>query len=111
MSMEVPQVKLAGAERLTLIVLAIVGAIIAVMGAGAAPDRLWASALLVGYCIVGVGLAGLCFVAIHYTAGSTWSVAVRRVAEALAGTLVLGIALLAIVYGFNRKAWMIHPVK
>ena len=101
-------VKLAGVERITVIVLAAIGAIIALAGAAAAPDRLWASVLLVGYYILGVGLAGLCFVAIHYTAGATWSVAVRRVAEALAGTLLLGIVLLGIFF-FARPqlyAWM-----
>ena len=66
-------VKLAGVERVTMIALAIAGAITAVVGGAMAPERLWASGLLVGYYIVGVGLAGLCFVAIHYTAGATWS--------------------------------------
>ena len=90
MNIEVPQIRLAGAERLALIALAVVGAITAGVGIGFAPDRLWASVLLVSYYIVGVGLAGLCFVAIHYTTGASWSVAIRRVAEALAGTLLLG---------------------
>ena len=48
---------------------------------------MWASWLLVAYYALGLGLAGLCFVAIHYTTGATWSVAIRRVPEALAGTL------------------------
>ena len=98
MNIEVPQIKLAGAERLALIALAVIGAITAAVGKRFAPDRLWASVLLVGYYIVGVGLAGLCFVAIHYTTGASWSVAIRRVAEALAGTLLLGLVLLAIVF-------------
>jgi len=97
MSIEVPRVTLSGIERLTLIALAIVGAVTAVVGVSAAPERLWASWLLVSYGIVGVGLAGLCFVAIHYTTGASWSVAVRRVAEALAATLLLGLVLLAVV--------------
>jgi len=33
---------------------------------------------------LGLGLSALCFVAIQYTTGASWSVAVRRVAEALA---------------------------
>lgn len=98
MNVEVPRIKLAGVERLTLIALAIVGAITAVVGAAAAPDRLWASWLLVSYYIIGIALAGLCFVAIHYTTGASWSVAVRRVAEALAATLLFAIVLLAIVF-------------
>ena len=108
MSIEVPRVTLTGVERLTLIALAIVGAVTAVAGATAAPDRLWASLLLVSYYAVGIGLAGLCFVAIHYTTGASWSVAVRRVAEALSGTLLLGIVLLAIVFGASPQLypWM-----
>ena len=98
MNIEVPQIRLAGAERLALIALAVVGAITAGVGIGFAPDRLWASVLLVSYYIVGVGLAGLCFVAIHYTTGASWSVAIRRVAEALAAMLLLGLVLLAIVF-------------
>jgi hypothetical protein len=63
---------------------------------------MWASWLLVAYYSLGLGLAGLCFVAIHYTTGSTWSVAIRRVPEALAGTLPFAIALLAVLF-------IVHP--
>ena len=98
MNIEVSQIRLAGAERLALIALAVVGAITAGVGIGFAPDRLWASVLLVSYYIIGIGLAGLCFVAIHYTTGASWSVAIRRVAEALAGMLLLGLVLIAIVF-------------
>jgi len=98
MNIEVPRIKFAGAERLMVIALTIVGAITAVVGAASSPERLWASWLLVSYYTLGVGLAGLCFVAIHYTTGASWSVAVRRVAESLAATLLLGIVLLAVVF-------------
>ena len=54
------------------------------------------------YYSLGLGLAGLCFVAIHYATGSTWSVAIRRVPEALAGTLPFSLALLAILF-------IVHP--
>ena len=57
---------------------------------------------MVAYYSLGLGLAGLCFVAIHYTTGSTWSVAIRRVPEALAGTLPFSLALLAILF-------IVHP--
>jgi hypothetical protein len=108
MNAELPRVKLAGIERLTLIGLTVAGAIAAIVGAPAAPDRLWASWLLVSYYIIGVGLAGLCFVAIHYTTGASWSVAVRRVAEALAATLLLGLVLLAILFAARPQLypWM-----
>jgi len=53
-------------------------------------DLLWASLLLVSYYGVGLGLAGLCFLAIHYTTGATWSSALRRVAETLWSERILG---------------------
>ena len=74
-------------ERLTLGGLAAFGSAIAILGAVTAPDRTWASLLLVSYIALGLGLAGLCFVAIHYASGASWSVALRRVGEAMAGTL------------------------
>jgi len=95
-------VELAGSARTALMALAAIGIITAVAGAFMAPQRMWASWLLVAYYALGLGLAGLCFVAIHYTTGSTWSVAIRRVPEALAGTLPFAIALLAILF-------IVHP--
>jgi hypothetical protein len=60
-------------------------------------NLLWAGVLLVSYYFVGLGLAGLCFLAIHYTTGAKWSVAVRPAAEALASTLPIALALLGVV--------------
>ena len=98
MAIEVPpRVELAKVEGRTLLGLAAVGGLTAALGAAMAPDRMWASWLLVDYIAIGLGLAGLCFVAIHYTTGAGWSVAVRRVGEALAGTLPFSLALLAVV--------------
>ena len=95
-------VELSATTRTALMALAAIGVITAAAGAFMAPERMWASWLLVAYYALGLGLAGLCFVAIHYTTGSTWSVAIRRVPEALAGTLPFAIALLAILF-------IVHP--
>src|SRR3989337_2179346 len=95
-------VELPAAWRTTFMALAVVGLIAAVAGAFMAPTRMWASWLMVAYYTLGLGLAGLCFVAIHYATGSTWSVAIRRVPEALAGTLPFSIAMLAILF-------IVHP--
>ena len=89
--------ELDGSTRTALLAMAAVGAIAALAGAFMAPTRMWASWLMVAYYAVGLGLAGLCFVAIHYTTGSTWSVAFRRVPEALAGTLPVSLAMRAVV--------------
>jgi hypothetical protein len=98
MSGDRTRVELAPPTQQTLIGLAVIGAIIAAAGAVMAPDRMWASWLLVAYYGLGLGLAGLCFVAIHYTAGASWSAAIRRVPEALAGTLPCAAILLAVVF-------------
>jgi hypothetical protein len=105
------RVKLSGFERLLLVALAVIGGIAAAAGTTIEADRVSASVLLVGYYILGVGLAGLCFVAIHYTTGAAWSVAVRRVAEALSATMLLGLVLLAIVFVARPQLypWMMNP--
>jgi hypothetical protein len=91
-------VELGSTARTTLIVFAAIGAITAVAGAVMSPERMWASWLLVAFCMLGFGLGGLCFVAMEYTTGAHWSVAIRRVPEAMAGTLPLSAALLAILF-------------
>src|SRR3954468_268672 len=95
-------VELGPTTRTVLMALTVIGLIAAIAGAFLAPQRMWASWLLAAYCMLGFGLAGLCFVAIHYTSGSTWSVAIRRVPEAMAGTLPLAIGLLAVLF-------IVHP--
>jgi len=93
-----PPVAISATTRTTLMALTAIGVIGAVAGAFMAPTRMWASWLFVAYYLLGLSLAGLVFVAIHYTTGSTWSVAIRRVPEALAGTLPLAIAMLAVLF-------------
>jgi hypothetical protein len=94
----IPRVELAPRTRDALIALAVMGAVVAGAGAAMAPERMWASWLLVAYYALGLGLAGLCFVAILYTSGATWSTEIRRVPEALAGTLPIAAVLLAVVF-------------
>jgi hypothetical protein len=93
-----PAVELGRIGRAGFMVLAAIGGITAAAGAFLAPGRMWAGWLLVAYYLLGIGLAGLCFIAIHYVSGATWSIAIRRVAEGLAGTLALPIAMLAILF-------------
>jgi hypothetical protein len=85
--------------------LAAIGAAAAAIGAVLQPDRAWASVLLVSQYAIGLGLAGLCFVAIHYTAGASWSVAIRRVPEAMAGTLPFSLLLLALVFAARPQLY------
>ena len=53
-------------------------------GAIFTPDRTWANLLVATYYLLGMGLAGLVFVALEYVTGASWSIAFRRVPEAMA---------------------------
>ncbi len=64
--------------------LAAAGAISLAAAAFFTPARAWANLLLASYYILGLGLAGLLFVAFHYVTGAAWSTAFRRVPEAMA---------------------------
>ena len=78
-------------------ILAVLGA--ATLGAGllVAPERAWMNLLLAAFYLVGLGLAGVLFIAIQYVTGAGWCVAFRRVPEAMAGTLPAAALLVAAV--------------
>jgi hypothetical protein len=65
---------------------------VAALGAGiaAGADRAWGAWLLASLAVLTLGLFGLLFVAIQYAAGATWSVAIRRAPEAMAGAIAAG---------------------
>jgi hypothetical protein len=60
-----------------------IGAATFLIGLVADPQRTWANLLLVSYYLVGLGLAGVAFVALQYVTAAGWCVAFRRVPEAL----------------------------
>ncbi len=69
------------------------------VGAIFAPDRTWANLLVATYYLLGMGLAGLVFVAFEYVTGASWSIAFRRVPEAMASTLtVASVAFLLVLF-------------
>jgi len=67
--------------------MAVVGGISLLAGALLAPQRTWANLLLASYYLLALGLSGTVFVALQFVAGSSWSVAFRRVPEALSSLL------------------------
>jgi hypothetical protein len=74
-----------------------------------APDRAWSSLLIATYFALTLALGGLVLMAFEYITGAGWSVAFRRIPEALAATLPLfGIALLAIV-ALRSDIYTWHP--
>src|SRR3990170_1951737 len=77
----------------------VVGAIALAGSALVSPQRFWANLLLASYLMLGLGLAGIFFVALQYMTSASWSVAFRRVPEALASALPVGaVGLLAIFF-------------
>jgi hypothetical protein len=73
------------------------------------PERIWANLLLAGLFILGLGLGGLYFVAIHYAAGAGWATAFRRIPEAMMGLIPVGSVLVALAVfggGHTLYPWM-----
>ena len=67
--------------------MALAGGMSLLAGAFLAPQRTWANLLLASYYLLALALAGTVFVALQYVTGSSWSVAFRRVPEALSSLL------------------------
>lgn len=78
-----------GVGRLAGIVAA-AAAVVLVGGIVAGQPRAWAGWLLASFGLTTAGLAGIVFVATQYAAGASWSVAFRRLPEALAAVLPVG---------------------
>jgi hypothetical protein len=79
-------------------VLAVLGGAALAVGLLQAPERAWLNLLLVSYYMLSLGLGGLVFVAIQYVAGAGWSVALRRVPEAMAAVIPVAALGLAAVF-------------
>ena len=80
---------------------------VAAVGAGFfwQPSLTWAGLLMAGYLLTGFGLAGIVFVAIQYACGAGWSIAFRRVPEAMSMMLPAGAVVLAIVFLLHPSAY------
>jgi len=61
-----------------------------VAGLWFAPERAWRDVFMGAFFITCLGLAGLIFIAIQYASGAVWSIALRRVAEAMMAALPAG---------------------
>ncbi len=87
--------------------LAVVGALTLATGLWLSPDRTWMNLLLVSYYLIGLALAGTVFVAFQYVTGANWSIALRRVPEAMATLLPLSaIGILAVlIFRPSLYAW------
>ena len=78
-------------------ILTALGALTVLLGFFLAPQRIWPDLLLASYALLGLGLAGVFFVALQYVSGASWSVALRRIPEAMTAALPAGAVGLAVV--------------
>ncbi len=81
--------------------LAVLGFLSLAFGALIDSQRGWASLLFCGLSLLGLGLAGAYFIAIHDAADAGWATAFRRIPEAMMGLIPVGslITLVAITVG------------
>ena len=81
------------------------GALTLVAGIFLAPERIWPNFLLVTYYLLGVGLAGLLFVALLYVTNGAWGVALRRVPEAMTVAIPFAAIGLGILFLFRPSLY------
>jgi hypothetical protein len=78
-----------------------VGAISAIYGVVAVPERAWPNLLVNGFYITSAGVSAMFFLATQRATGARWSASLRRVPEAFLPILPLGAALLLVLF-FGR---------
>ncbi|AUX23729.1 hypothetical protein SOCEGT47_042590 [Sorangium cellulosum] len=91
--------------------LALLGAILLVVGALADPTRFFYAYLAAHAFAVSTAVGALIFLMICHAMGATWPVAVRRLLEGIIGTLpVLALLFIPLVFGLDRLygEWL-HP--
>ena len=97
-------------DRRLMTRLAVVAAIVLVVGAVFMPERTWSNLLIVGFYLTTVALGGTLFIALNNITGASWHVAFRRIPEALSTLLVpCGLGLLAVlVCRSQHYSWHHH---
>ncbi|TAK66187.1 MAG: hypothetical protein EPO24_01770 [Bacteroidetes bacterium] len=76
--------------------LSILGAVVTIIGIIFVPEREWASMLLAGIFLLGLGIAGVVFIAIQYVTNAGWSTVIRRIPESMLSSLVAGALIILI---------------
>jgi hypothetical protein len=102
----IPPVRLPVRVDRGLRALAVIGAILTLVGWILARERTCGGILLASHYVLGLGLGGLVFIVLGYATRAGWMAAFRRVPEAMAGTIPLG-AVLTLV-AFLGMSWLYH---
>jgi len=89
--------------NLNKILLALIGVGVLSLLAGFVVDsqRAWAGLLVSAFYILGVGLFGAFFTAMHFVSGTKWSVVFRRVPESMFYLILVAAVLVAIIIVFG----------
>jgi len=83
--------------------LLVAGVVTFATGVVMSPDTAWPAMLMTFFLLIGLGLGGALFIAIHDAAGATWARSIRRVPEAMAATVPwLGGLVLVILAGTHH---------
>lgn len=77
--------------------LALLSLVALAAGAALGLPGVWGGFLMAFYLFIGLGLAGIVFIAIQYAAKGRWATQIRRVPEAMAQTLLVGGALVLVL--------------
>jgi len=80
-----------------LSLIAAAGTLVTLAGLVVAPERTWPNILLASYYVVGLTVGAGVFIALQYVSNAGWSIAIRRVPEAIAGVFPAGALLMLLV--------------
>ncbi len=80
-----------------LLVLTLAGAAAISTGLFFSPERIWPGLLVSVWFFLGLGLAGVCFLALTSVINAGWSAAIKRVPEAMGATLIAGVPMLLLL--------------
>jgi hypothetical protein len=83
-----------GKTKILSIILMVIGLAAIIYGAIATPGRLLPNLLLNGFFFTAISIAGTVFVAVHYAGQGGWYSAVKRIPEAFASFLPIGMAVI-----------------
>lgn len=107
MKLSVPRLAVHPRFKTFLFAVMALGVLAFALGLWLAPQRAWTSFLISLFYVTGLGLGAAFFLASQYVTGAGWSVAIRRIPEAMTSILPFaGIGALALAFGLHQLyAW------
>ncbi len=94
----------------TLMAMAVGGLVVLALSYAVAPVRAWSNLFLVAFYFLTIALGGAVFIAMNYVTGAGWSVAFRRVPEAMATLLPYASIAMFVVLAlrYQEYGWTLH---